>query len=84
MLEFLVSFFKLWQNPISDVLQRNVLDESIKRLTTNLSFAVRTLVSSTIFLEVFGNALFAEGAHAFVYCMRVTVDAFAEGALEVG
>lgn len=82
-LQFIVAMFEIGYEPIDNILKRYVLDQTFSRFSAQFSLAARTLVSTGVFSEKRVNTAFAEGAHAFVDSVRISVHPLAQPASQI-
>ena len=76
-LELVVSLLEVWNQPIHNVLECNILHNGLCWFTAKLCLAVWTLVSALILAEKLIDASFAESAHTLVDSVSIPVDSFA-------
>ena len=82
-LQLFFALFEVRDHPVDNILQGDVFNERIQRLSSNLSIAVGTLVAYYILLEIADDADFTERAHTLVDRVSIAVDPLAERASQI-
>ena len=82
-LELVILLFEVWDEPIDDVLKGDVSNDGLQRLSTEVNLASRATRPRRVLIKEGVDASFAEGTHAFVNRVSVTVHALAQIAGQV-
>ena len=83
LLEFIITHFEIWNEPIDYVLQGYVPDNAFEGFATKVYLTGRAFGSLLVLSEESVNTPLAISTHALVYCMSVTIDTFAEEASQI-